>query len=143
VSPEPSARWGHIWRKLKRLGALLLHDTVWVLPATPYTIEQFQWLATEIEEMEGQAMVWEAAVHLDSQDSALAARCVAQAEEGYREILAALRVQGADRPALSRRFQHVQAQDYSRSPLAEQVREALAATVGGDGAAGDEEGGMV
>ncbi|MGH2524049.1 MAG: Chromate resistance protein ChrB, partial [Anaerolineales bacterium] len=28
-----------MWRKLKRLGALLLHDAVWLLPPTPYTLE--------------------------------------------------------------------------------------------------------
>lgn len=53
VPNEPSARRVYVWRKLKRLAALLLHDTVWILPATAYTREQFQWLAAEILEMEG------------------------------------------------------------------------------------------
>jgi hypothetical protein len=69
VPPEPTARRVSVWRKLKRLGALLLHDAVWVLPATPATLEQFQWLATEIEEMEGTAMVamvWEARLRLET-----------------------------------------------------------------------------
>ena len=47
LPPEPSAPRVHVWRKLKRLGAILLHDAVWVLPATPSTIEQLQWLAQE------------------------------------------------------------------------------------------------
>jgi hypothetical protein len=47
VARQPSARRVYIWRKLKRLGALLLHDAAWVLPATPRTREQFQWLAAE------------------------------------------------------------------------------------------------
>jgi hypothetical protein len=38
--PEPTARRVYVWRTLKRLGALLLHDAVWVLPATPYTVEK-------------------------------------------------------------------------------------------------------
>src|SRR5262249_30542969 len=88
VPPEPTARRVYVWRKLKRLGAILLHDAVWVLPATPYTREQYQWLAAEIEEMEGSAMVWEARLSLDEQDSALVERFLAQAEVGYREILA-------------------------------------------------------
>ena len=48
IPREPTASRAAVWRKLKRLGALLLHDAVWVLPATPWTREQFQWLAVEI-----------------------------------------------------------------------------------------------
>ncbi|MBI4631856.1 MAG: ChrB protein, partial [Chloroflexi bacterium] len=50
VPPHPTARRVYVWRKLQRLGALTLHDSVWVLPNTPRTREQFQWLATEIQE---------------------------------------------------------------------------------------------
>jgi len=39
IPREPSAQRVFIWRKLKRLGALLLHDALWVLPATPRTRE--------------------------------------------------------------------------------------------------------
>jgi hypothetical protein len=140
VPPEPSARRVFVWRKLKRLGALLLHDAVWVLPATPSTLEQFQWLATEIEEMEGSALVWEAALHLESQDSALVDRFVAQAEAEYREILAALQRPDADRAMLSKQYQQVQAQDYFHVALGAVVREALAASTSGD-ADGRAEGG--
>src|SRR5215470_17625520 len=54
VPREPTAGRAMVWRKLKRLGALLLHDAVWVLPATPWTREQFQWLAVEIGELGGE-----------------------------------------------------------------------------------------
>jgi DNA-binding transcriptional regulator PaaX len=127
VPPEPSARRVYVWRKLKRLGALLLHDAVWVLPAAPATLEQFQWLATEIKEMEGSALVWEATLPLDGQDNALVSRFLAQVEAGYRDILAALADPGADLPALSRRYQHLHAQDYFQAALGMQVRQALAA----------------
>ena len=132
VPPEPSAGRVFVWRKLKRLGALLLHDAVWVLPATPSTLEQFQWLATEIEELEGSALVWEATLRLESQDNALVARFVAQAEEEYRDILAALRRPDADRSALSKQYQQVQAQDYFHVALGALVREAFAAATSGD-----------
>jgi hypothetical protein len=120
----------YAWRKLKRLGALLLHDAVWVLPATPATLEQLQWLATEIEEMEGSAMVWEATLQLDGQDNALIDRFVAQVEAGYREVLAALADPQADLAALSKRYQLLQAQDYFHSALGTQTRDALAAGQG-------------
>ena len=51
---HPSALRVYVWRKLKRLGALLLNEAIWVLPDTPRTFEQFQWLATEIQEMQGE-----------------------------------------------------------------------------------------
>jgi hypothetical protein len=137
VPPEPSARRVSVWRKLKRLGALLLHDAVWVLPATPATREQAQWLATEIEEMDGSALVWEATLRLESQDSALVARFVAQAETEYRAILEALERPGADRAALSRQYQHVQAQDYFHVALGAVVRAALAAAVSEDAEGGE------
>jgi hypothetical protein len=131
VPPEPTARRVFVWRKLKRLGALLLHDAVWVLPATHSTLEQFQWLATEIEEMEGDALVWHASLRLESQNSALEARFVDQAEAGYREILVALGRPDADRSALSKQFQVIQAQDYFQVGLGALVREALTAPISG------------
>jgi hypothetical protein len=133
VAPEPSARRVYVWRKLKRLGAIVLHDALWVLPATPSTLEQFQWLATEIEEMEGSALVWEATLRLESQDRALVDRFVAQAEAAYRDILAALQLPDADRAALSKQFQQVQAQDYFRVALGAVVRGALAASTDAEG----------
>jgi hypothetical protein len=137
VAPEPSARRVYVWRKLKRLGAILLHDAVWVLPATPSTREQFQWLATEIEEMEGSALVWEASLHLESQDCALADRFVAQAEAEYRDILAALQRPDADRSALSKQYQQVRAQDYFHVALGAEVREALSAAASEDAKGGN------
>jgi hypothetical protein len=130
VPPEPTAGRVYVWRKLKRLGALLLHDAVWVLPATPATLEQLQWLASEIEEKEGTAMVWEATLPLDGQDNALVDRFVAQAEAGYHEILVALEDRDADLAALSKRYQQIQAQDYFHVALGTQTRDALTAAQG-------------
>src|SRR6266487_1424650 len=88
VPPEPTARRVYVWRKLKRLGAILLHDSVWVLPPTPYTREQLQWLAAEIVEMEGQAMLWEATLVSSEQESALTQQFQTQVESAYSEIVA-------------------------------------------------------
>ena len=68
---EPSARRVYIWRKLKRLGAITIFDAVWVLPDTPRTHEQFQWLAAEIQEMGGEAMFWKAQAELAGQEETL------------------------------------------------------------------------
>src|SRR5262245_19940994 len=125
LPPEPSAPRVHVWRKLKRLGAILLHDAVWVLPATPTTIEQLQWLAQEILESDGSATVWEARASLASQDDALQRQFVAQADAAYHEIQAKLERPGADVAALSRHYRQEQAQDYFPSGLGNQVRHAL------------------
>jgi hypothetical protein len=127
VAPEPSARRVYVWRKLKRLGALLLHDAVWVLPAQPYTREQFLWLAAEIHEMAGSAMVWEAQLALDGQDEALARQVLDQVDSVYREILADLDRGAQDVVALTKRYQQASRQDYLHSPLGHQVRDRLAA----------------
>src|SRR5438045_7579334 len=115
VSPEPTARRVYVWRKLKRLGAILLHDSVWVLPPTPYTREQLQWLAAEIVEMEGEALLWEATLVSSEQHTALVEHFQTQAESAYSDILAQLQDKNCDLEALSRRYQQVQTTDYFHS----------------------------
>jgi hypothetical protein len=128
---EPSAHRVAIWRKLKRLGAVLLHDSIWVLPATPRTREHVQWLAVEVRDRGGTALVWESTSILADQDRQLTALFLAQVEPGYQEILAALGQPEADLAALGKRYQHLVAHDYCHSPLGEQVRAALLAAQGG------------
>ncbi len=125
VSPETSARRVYIWRKLKRMGAILLHDAVWVLPANPHTQEQFQWLAAEILEMGGEALLWEGQLTLAGQDDVLVQEFVAQVGKAYDEILAELESREANLSALSRRYQQIRLEDYFQSELGQRVREAL------------------
>jgi hypothetical protein len=130
VAPEPSARRVYVWRKLKRLGALLLHDSVWLLPATDRTREQLQWLTTEILEMQGEALLWEARQAFTSQDDALIQQFTSQVESAYQSILDELAGNDVDIEALSRRYQQTKMQDYFQSPLGVQARESLVAARG-------------
>jgi DNA-binding transcriptional regulator PaaX len=125
VPSEPSARRVYVWRKLKRLGALLLHDSVWALPATPRTHEQLQWLAEEIREMPGDALLWEAQTLLTGQEQSIKQQFLAQVEADYRDILAALAQPTPDLAALSQRYQQISAVDYFNSPLGLQLRTTL------------------
>jgi len=127
---EPSAHRVAIWRKLKRLGAVLLHDTIWVLPATPRTREHLQWLASEVRDRGGTALVWESVSIMADQDTHLTALFLGQVEPGYHEVLTALAQPEADLAALARRYQQLVAHDYCHSPLGEQVRAALLAAQG-------------
>jgi hypothetical protein len=132
IPREPAAGRVYVWRKLKRLGALLVHDAVWLLPDTPWTREQFQWLAVEIRELGGEALVWESRMVLPGQDEALVRQFAVEVDAAYQAILSALQQTGADLPALARQYQQVQARDYFQSPLGQQARTALLAAHGGD-----------
>jgi DNA-binding transcriptional regulator PaaX len=131
IPREPTSSRATIWRKLKRLGALLLHDAVWVLPATPWTREQFQWLAVEIGELEGEAYLWESHLLLNGQADALAQQFLARVDAVYQEILNEVEQDEVDLVALSRKYQQVRAQDYFHSELGRQVRERLMSARGG------------
>jgi hypothetical protein len=83
---EPSRLRLAIWRRLKRLGAVLIHDAVWMLPADAKTREAFEWLAEEIEEQGGTAWVWEAAGLSAAQDRAAVESFRLDADARYAEI---------------------------------------------------------
>ncbi|MBL8058605.1 MAG: hypothetical protein JNK29_18015 [Anaerolineales bacterium] len=127
IPSEPSARRVYVWRKLKRLGALLLQDAIWVLPDTARTREQFQWLAAEIVELGGEAHLWASQPVLAEAEAALVRQFREQAETAYRAIAAALEQDECDLAALSRQFQQAQQADYFHAPLGQQVRAALIA----------------
>ena len=133
VPNEPSARRVYVWRKLKGLGAILVHDSAWVLPAAVQTREKLQWLAAEIKEMEGgEAMLWEAQQVFTGQDGDLVQQFTDQADALYRTILAGLEKDDADLPALSRQYQQAKLQDYFHSESGERVRAALVTRRGAD-----------
>lgn len=121
----PSAPRVALWRKLKKLGALLLHDALWVLPATAALQEQVRWLAAEIAEAGGSMHVWQANADLPAQETAVIAHFVEQAEAGYQEVLHLLADPLGSRAELARRYRQVQAIDYFHAPSGERVRARL------------------
>jgi hypothetical protein len=131
VPREPTSSRVYVWRKLKQLGALLLHDSVWILPANDRTQEQFQWLVAEIFELQGEAMLARADLLSTGQQNELKKRFLDQAEQVYREVLTGLKKKKRDLTALSKRFQQAQALDFLQSELASRTRQALLAARGG------------
>ena len=127
---EPSALRVYIWRKLKRLGAILFQDAVWTLPNTPRTREQFQWLAAEIIEMGGEATFWEAQLALPGKNDTLVGQFQQQVDQTYSEILDQLGQPDSDLDALSRQYQQIRLKDYFQSELGQQVQQALLAKRG-------------
>ena len=128
VPNEPSARRVYAWRKLKGMGAILLHDSAWILPANDRTREKLQWLASEIQEMDGgEAMLWEGTQIFTGSEDDLKGQFMSQVDALYKDILKQLKHKNPDLPALSRQYQSAHAQDYFQSELGKKVYESLLA----------------
>jgi hypothetical protein len=125
IPRQPSASRVYVWRKLQQLGAIAVQDAAWVLPATSRTREQFQWLAAEISELSGDAVLWEAKQLYATDAVALKRQFAETVEAEYRDMLAALKKKDRDLAELSKRYQQLQSKDYFASPLGRQVRERL------------------
>ena len=52
---HPSSRRVRAWRRLRALGAVALKNSVYVLPFTPESYEQLQWLTQEVQRDGGEA----------------------------------------------------------------------------------------
>ena len=125
---EPSARRVYTWRKLKRLGAITIFDAVWVLPNTARTHEQFQWLAAEVQEMGGEAMLWEAQPELAGQEEALINQFRIQVEGMYRALLERMERGEVELAAAGQEYQQIGQKDYFQSEAGLLVRERLLAS---------------
>jgi len=128
---KPSALRVYIWRKLKRLGAILLHDAVWVLPDQPRTAEQVQWLAAEIQEMGGEAYSWRANAILGQADESITGQFNEQVDTVYSDLLKKLEKPRADLQEISAQYQQAASQDFFHSKLGLLVREKLTSKRGG------------
>jgi len=122
---KPSALRVYIWRKLKRLGALLLHDAVWVLPENARTTEQVQWLTAEIQEMRGNAYYWRANALLGEQEQELVQQFNEQVDAMYAELLKRMEKPKADLQEISQQYQETVSRDFFHSELGKRVREKL------------------
>jgi hypothetical protein len=60
LPPKPTNLRVRTWRKLQKLGAVAIKNSVYVLPSNDRTFEDFQWLKQEIESAGGEAVVFRA-----------------------------------------------------------------------------------
>lgn len=131
IPRNPSKVRVYVWRKLKRLGAVLLHDSVWCLPSNPKTKEQFQWLIVEIKELGGEASLWESQLALGMKDEDIIKEFMEQVEQEYVEILAELKKEQIDLVSLSKKYQQIKIKDYFESELGKRVLSELQNARGG------------
>ena len=61
IPPKPDYLRVKIGRRLQRIGAVAIKNSVYVLPARPQSLEDFQWVRTEIVDGGGDASICEAA----------------------------------------------------------------------------------
>src|SRR5262250_1447895 len=60
IPPKPDYFRVKIWRRLQRVGAVAVKNSVYVLPKSDSTLEDFQWVVREITEGGGDASLCEA-----------------------------------------------------------------------------------
>src|SRR5436309_13320644 len=60
IPPKPNYFRVKVWRRLQRLGAVAIKNSVYVLPRSDQAYEDFQWVAREIVEGGGDVSICEA-----------------------------------------------------------------------------------
>ena len=90
LPPRPTNLRVRIWRKLQKLGAVAIKNSVYVLPANEKTHEDFQWLKQEIESAGGEATVFQAASVEGATDEEIIAAFRKARDEEFAAITAEL-----------------------------------------------------
>ena len=90
LPPKPTNLRVRIWRKLQKLGAVAIKNSVYVLPANEKTHEDFQWLKQEIESAGGDATVFQAASVEGATDDEIIAAFRKARDEEFAAITAEL-----------------------------------------------------
>jgi hypothetical protein len=86
VPREPSTPRIAIWRKLKRLGVAQVGDGVVALPADARTREQLEWVAEDVVQAGGSAMLWTARPATAADERRLAGQMAAARAAEYAHV---------------------------------------------------------
>ena len=101
LPPVPSNLRVRTWRRLQDLGAVAVKQSVYVLPDTPESREDFEWLKVEIESAGGEALVF-SANHVDAvAETALVEQFRQLRQQAYTQLASELQKMqraGASRP---------------------------------------------
>jgi hypothetical protein len=88
LPPKPDYLRVKIWRRLQRIGAVAIKNSVYVLPRTDQTSEHFHWILREVEASGGEASVCEAAFMTGLSDGQIEALFRAAREADYAALAA-------------------------------------------------------
>ncbi|MEJ3653309.1 Chromate resistance protein ChrB [Actinomycetes bacterium KLBMP 9759] len=86
VPREPSTPRIAVWRKLKQLGVAQIGDGVVALPADPRTREQLGWVAEDVEQAGGVAMLWTARPESVEDERRLGEQMAAACADEYGQV---------------------------------------------------------
>jgi hypothetical protein len=90
LPPKPTSLRVRTWRKLQKLGAVAIKNSVYVLPSNEKTHEDFQWLKQEIEAAGGEAAVFQAGAVEGATDDEVVASFRKARDEDYAKLTAEL-----------------------------------------------------
>jgi hypothetical protein len=90
LPPHPTNLRVRIWRKLQKLGAVAVKNSVYVLPFNERTQEDFQWLKQEIEAESGEVTVFRAGSVEGATDKEIIASFRKARDEEYAQLTAEL-----------------------------------------------------
>ena len=88
---QPAYQRVKVWRRLQSLGAVAVKKSVYALPLSDDTLEDFLWTAKEVEAAGGEALVCEARLVLGTTDEQLRALFDAARAEDYDGLVAEAR----------------------------------------------------
>lgn len=116
LPPKPDYLRVKLRRRLQRIGAIPLKRTVYVLPISEQSREDFEWLAREIGADGGEATIAQGSFVDPDTDRRLVAAFQAARSAEFAEITAASRHDRADFDRLTRRLADVVALDHFSAP---------------------------
>ncbi|HZI22215.1 MAG TPA: chromate resistance protein ChrB domain-containing protein [Gemmatimonadales bacterium] len=88
IPPKPDYFRVKVWRRLQRVGAVAIKNSVYVLPRSDETVEDFQWQMREIVAGGGEASVCEASFVDGLSDAEVEALFRAARDADYGEVVA-------------------------------------------------------
>ena len=112
VPPKPDYARVKVRRRLQSIGAVPLKRTVYALPASDQSREDFEWLAREIADLGGEATICEGSFLEAETDSRLIAAQRAERSRAYGEIAASAQRESGDVDRLKRRLALVTGVDH-------------------------------
>ncbi|HKC66543.1 MAG TPA: Chromate resistance protein ChrB, partial [Pyrinomonadaceae bacterium] len=86
LPPKPTNLRVRMWRKLQKLGAVSIKNSVYVLPFNEKTHEDFQWLKQEIESAGGEVTVFRAGSVEGATDDEIIASFRKARDEEYERL---------------------------------------------------------
>ena len=145
VPPKPDYARVKIRRRLQSVGAVALKRTVYALPASDQSREDFEWLAREIADLGGETTICEGSFLEPETGARLIAAQRAERSRAYGEIAASAQRESGDVERLKRRLALVTGVDHFEAQGradAEAAIMALEQRKAGAEPAGSPEGGM-